>query len=116
MAAIGAQITESVTERFVVLRYSIDSEEYAETRHAEVSDCEVVVVRERGESRKERNAKSHCGNKGGNEEQHANAMCFRNRLSGCQVTLGKDASHDGLTNKRKHSLRDATITDARIGD
>jgi hypothetical protein len=48
MPAIRAQVTELVTHRFVVLRYPIDSKEYAQTRHAEVSDCEVLAMRERG--------------------------------------------------------------------
>jgi hypothetical protein len=50
MAAIGAQVAELKTHRLVVLEYPIDAKEFAQADQAEVSDREVMAMRERGVS------------------------------------------------------------------
>jgi hypothetical protein len=74
------------------MKYSIDSNEYACSDEAKISDCNVLAMRERGDLRKERNPNNHCGKKSNNEKPHANIVRFRNRLSRRQVTFWKDAS------------------------
>jgi hypothetical protein len=48
MAAIGAQVAELKTHRFVVMEYPIDSNEYARTDYEEVTDCEELAMHARG--------------------------------------------------------------------